>query len=522
MQVLHLFILTWVLGCGGADDAPSFRHTRIAPADTTVYIHIQNPARLRDQLIRKPVGEGLGKFIGNLEFIDVWSRLAKQIGWSDAEFFDAVLSDDVTVMIRREDDGGTSWAAVLDAPNQTFAEISRHVRAVKRTPAFGFVIRGIPEHDLLLAHNGHVLAAGPRSHDEVFYAVLETVSSKRVLSLRHDRDIRAAETLTAGDVEIFWRHEPPIGGWSAATALLADDQITVKHVSDFDHSPFGEAQSQGLEIIRALQDSAVVAVARPFAPDASSLWQYVQIMLGPDAVNPEVHANLGDRMLTVVGETATMNQETGERRVIPTLAVGIEVKNAGPAIEHLDTLVLALVERIRKMIGPGTFRMPPIEPNLLPDDHVRRIELECDGTFVLPAFTDRGDLSFNWTTVSTINDAWWIFATHPEQLQDVARALAQPLDEQSGMTLHQSFVRGYRAADLLRSVAPIIRRNTPNAKGDRLDFRLESFSSIGEGIDTIDWKTRRDDSGLTHGDAVIKLQQRSSDNPDQHLPGPSF
>jgi hypothetical protein len=251
-----------------------FRATDLAPADVDVFVHVEGAAALRAKVTGRPLAGWIAARLEDGELLLAWTKLARALGREPDELLDQLLGEDATLLMRlpRPQARGLrkpDWVVVSRVADS--AKLVKPLPQVIRGPAHGLSIRDVVEHDLQIGVGREWLVIGPRAESKLFDDVVSRFGDTSVAStLASDKSIREARDLPAPPgrdaVAAWFRHGPPMGGWSAAVMGLQGDRVVISHIARFDNAPFaGPVSTRVFDLapVRALGERSILALIEP-------------------------------------------------------------------------------------------------------------------------------------------------------------------------------------------------------------------------------------------------------------------
>jgi len=518
----------------GNDGRSPFRAAALAPADVHMLLQIDDAAALRAELADRPIARWITAIIETSDFHQAWEQLAADAGVASGELFDRCFGREVTVMHRRSAAGDEldEWALITNMPIADSTDLLRRLQPRTLRSRERFSIYEFPEHDLLLARRNGTLVIGPRRAAGLVQTVLSRLGSGADASdsLIASDDFTDARGLTRGDVALFIRHKPPLGGHSAAVLYRGGTQFRLKHRATFDAPPFARAVTK-LDIdaspLEALEEDALVAMIEPADIGSGPLETFILASLGEGLLSPNVRRRVDDRRIIVLGEIEGRQEDKPIDILAPTISLALELDDAEGVLSDMDQQAVKLVERL-KILGGNQFTIDVPSLEHLAARDLRQIDISSATRWFTGSLPIARPMTLNWTLVEDDDQRYAIFATHPDALRDTAAALRRaPATEDAHAGRFQSCgsINGVRIAHHLESWAErsdlFLGADAMNDGADaekskaadvQEEFRqtLKLMAMLAGGIERLRWRLVRPSTHDMELDVSIRLSAPES------------
>jgi hypothetical protein len=484
-----------------------FADAVLAPADATIFLHVDDSAAMRRLIAGKPLARGIARVLAGGEFASAWRHLAEMSGHGDDELLDLWLGRRVTLVTRNAD-----WALVTEVdPAAATAAIER-LTPRRLAPRESLPIVELPEHALLIASRGATWVVGPAESGAVFAELLARIAAdppargigagERPASLADDPLLAPGRELGPGRVAIFLRHDSFVGGASTVVVDLGADRIRVRHAARFDTPPFTrELPSAPIDMapLQLFENRALLAVIEPADMGAAPIEIFAEVALGVPLLSQEMRRNLGDVRIVAVGEVEGRREVPPRDRLEPTAAVALRVRDArGAAAQldaHMERLARAMADRAAKNAGATLPEVAIPDLSQLPASAPRHVVLGPGaGGGVLPE--PLRPASLDWTVATCALGTFYVVATHPEHLRDTVAALeasgSVQLDPRVDRWASCGTIDGERLAVHLRAHADDVSW-LGRDPAEEATFRdaLLILSELSAGVDRCRWRLRR-------------------------------
>lgn len=498
------------LACGDPFEAAVW-----APANVSLYLHIEAATEMRVEINARPIVRGVRAVLAGTAVRQAWEQLAAATEMDTGRLFDACLGQRVTFLMRRPA-GEVEWAILTEVDPEVLTGVLVQLKPRMLAPKRQVVMLELPEHQLLVARHGRQLVIGPAEHGELFRETAELLTGSAPACLAADPALAEARALGPGRAGLFVRHDPPMGGWSAAVADWRAGQLKLRYTASFDNPPFSTRPTR-LEWDRSLLDAfeqhSILAVAEPTDLGDSPFGTFVRASLGQALFPAEMRSNLGMRRVMVVAERDGRLQQPPFDMVYPTVARLEEVEDPNQAVDQLDRQMVGLVETINEL-GAANLIAPLTVPRLtaLRAGAPRRVDLGAAGKWLLGDVPFADAVSLNWTVVSGPAGDWNVVATDPELLSDVVGVLQTPRSAapQRGKWSNCGTLDGRRLSWQLRSLGD--RADVFAAPQDVETFRglISLIAELSDGVERCRWQLSRPEVNRAVLEAHIILSPAAS------------
>lgn len=466
-------------GAAGSGWDRPFDGAEFVAADVDFFVHINEPASLRDRLARRGIDLGAGGAVPGAAMMDAWAALARSAGLSERQLFDDLFGQGVTFAFRRGQGDRIDWVAIATINDEMWADFTRRLDLRIGAPVHGIAIHALHEQELAFARLSPIVIAGPRvaaASGGLLAESLALVSGTANHSLARDEALAPAIKLGDGEIGLFARHAPPLGGSSVVVGDLGRDLFVARHASAFANSPFGESprpSSIRRALFNALGEESVCVLAQPLEMPTGALAAFVRARLPQGALTPAVEENLGERLLWIVAERKAHAAEAAKGAAPLDLVLVIEVRDPSIATAQADALCGGLAQVITDLVLAADERVRPTLPDFAqqPPDAVRRIEIGPALAQLFPRLVDPKTVSLNWTTVNGSQGTWWVVGTGDQAVASIAATLIADLPIEGAMD--------DRAIDLDWQFG-VARGPQAAAHIERLGDRLAALSPGGE------------------------------------------
>jgi len=514
-------ILSAVLLLGGpaADEnagAP-FDTAGIAPRDVTVFVQLEQGGHVRRNLAARPVARFFDRLLtaGNLQ--EAWHRLAAHARVDDAALLDLWLGRRCTLLIRRGGDG-SDWALLTEVERDTAADIIKRLEPKRLAPRWGLPVAELPEHGLLVAADGSQYVIGPIAPGRLFDQTLRCLAGDELAfqSLASDPAMKQAHTLGNGCMQVFMRHEPPLGGWSAVVADLDGDQLNLRHLGRFETAPFQRPVTRlqiDLAPLKAFRDHALLAFIEPIDVTDGPFTGFLEAMLGEPLVSEAMRRNFRDVQIITVGEVEGRGEPHRTDMRLPTLAVAVRAEHADEAEAQLDAHAADLIHAVNRL-GEGTSTVCIPDVNLWKPGQPRHVDLQPAIRAFADDFPLMRSVSLDWTVSNGSLGDFYVVATHPQELQEVVRALnaAPSGDEDPRCWTNCGFLNGRRIAVHLHSYCEQVVALAAEDPEEVVALRdtLLTAADLARGIEFCEWRARRRSATVLELEIELTLSRPDS------------
>jgi hypothetical protein len=521
MNCLGALILSTVLlpgpGSGDGGAGGPFEAVNLIPADVTHYLHARDAASIRAALVRRPVNDVFQRLLKTGEVSQAWRRLALSAGLEDEMLFDLWLGRSFTLVTRRE--GETSdWALLTEVDTEQARQVLRRLNPRRLAPRFALPISELPEHELLLAADGSTYLIGPKAPGRLFEELLAALAgaAEPVASLLEHPAMEKARGLGGGEVGIFTRHDPPLGGFSVIVADLDGERILLHHAGLFDSPPFQRPVTKmdwDPAPLEAVEDEAMLAFIEPTDIGGGPVEVFIEAVLDVPLLSAEMRRNLDCRRMFVVGEVEGRQEPQKTDLLLPTLSIVMEMKDRQQAESQLDEQAVRFAEAVNRLSEGGAQAAVPRLDSFRPGE-ARHIDLGP----VMERFSERHPIlqsvTLDWTVAGGPSGGYAVISTHPDQLQQTVKALENHQEgaSRAGTWTSCGTLNGPRIGRHLRSYgdqAPLL------AEADEksiAEFRetLLLLSELAGGIDRCRWQLYRPTEKEMRLEAQITLSRPES------------
>lgn len=521
MNCLGALILSTVLlpgpGSGNGPACDPFEAVNLVPRDVTLYLHAREAASIRANLAQRPVKDLFQRLLKTGELSQAWHRLALSARLEDEALFDLWLGRSFTLVTRRE--GETSdWALLTEVDTEQARQVLRRLNPRRLTPRFALPISELPEHELLLAADGSTYLIGPKAPGRLFEELLAALAgaAEPVASLVGHPAMEKARALGGGEVGIFTRHDPPLGGFSVIVADLDGERIMLHHAGLFDSPPFQRPVTRmewDPAPLEAFEDEAMLAFIEPTDIGGGPVEIFIEAVLDVPLLSAEMRRNIGCRRMFVVGEVEGRQEPHKTDLLLPTLSIVMEVKDPQRAELELDEQASRFAEAVNRLSeGAAQAAIPPID-SFRPGE-ARHIDLGP----VMEPFSERHPIlqsvTLDWAVAGALSGSYAVIATHPDQLQQTVKALEGQREGAGrvGKWTSCGTLNGPRIGRHLRSYsdqAPLLAEADEKAVAEFRETLL-LLSELAGGIDRCRWQLYRPTEKEMRLEAQITLTRPES------------
>lgn len=509
ITLCFVLLLHCCVRVAAADETRPFDAASIAPADVSTYVHVEEAAAMRRNLAERPIADWFNNVFESGEFFQAWTRLASAAGLSSTQLFDLCLGRRFTYLAGSD----AQWVIVTEMDERAAGQLLQQLHVRMREPRSGMAVAELPEQEFIIARNGSVMVIGPSRHADLFMAVLPRIAEEgdhaNALAARAEL-IRAARELGEGRIGVYMRHGGLLGGWSAAVADLAGDQLVIRHTAEFENAPFNHqvtSRTCDFSLALAFEDRALLTIMQPMDVGDSPLEAFLTASLGKGLISPQMRSNLKDRRLIVVGEHDGRQLEKPVDVLSATFAIGLEVNDAEPALQQLDRHMLHVARRISQVVD-GSMLQPHQLPRCLASDELREVELPGVSEWFAGGFPVMQTVSLNWTVVQGPHGAWFVVASHRDSLQDVVKTLQGecPFNPRfSGKLDSVGVGNGLRIGRHLDSWIAHAEALAEPGRADELRQSLKMLSELASGLQRCHWQLARPSENEMRLEVQIEL-----------------
>lgn len=507
-----------------ADGPAPFRQFEAVPDDVSLYVHVRDAAALRAELRDRPIARWVSMLLEQGTVKRAWSELARTAGIDAGTLFDLSFGREATFIRRGSAERG-EWLVITELRKDDADAVIGKLRPRILPPRHGAVMLELPEHQLLLARDDERLLVAPRAQPGLLHDMLTTGAADDHGGLPDgaaSTDRPGAEvlrTLGCGRVGVIVRHDPPLGGWSAAVASLEGRKLAIRHRASFRNAPFTRDLTQ-LEIdiapLEHFEHHALAAVIEPTDVAGGPLETYIVARLGANLLSSQMRRNLGHRSILVLGEIEGRQEPDPVDIQAPTFAVCIELRNPEQATRQLDEHMLRLCRRINAL-GEGRFtlELPEFQGNR--GEVHRQIDLAPASEWLTGGLPIAQPISLNWSVADGPLGRYYVIASHPAELRQTLAVLQTdrpPLRAKVGRYQGSGTASGIRIANHLRSWSdqPTLFADGPQQVEFQRMMRL--MSELAAGMSRIRWQFARPTRNSVELDVTIELSPPESARPE--------
>ncbi len=408
----------------GVCQTDPFLDARYAPEGVRLYVHVRGAADLRRQVGGTPLARFAAGVLAEGDLDDAWNRLAGAAGVEPEELIDVGLGRTATLFVRGAG-AASEWALLTEVEPAQSGVLLERLKPRVLGPADSASLLHLPDHELVVARSGARLLIGSRPGEGLWREMIPNLHSPPGQSLGSSSELAEARVLGLGRAALFVRHDPPLGGWSAAVADLGGGQVTLRHAARFGSAPFNQPiveRAWDMTPIAGLEGSSILAFIEPVPRRAGPLEAFIQAGLGEDALLPEMRANLGPRQITTFADIEGRLGAPPIDLLIPTVGRAWEVVDPQGAWPQLDRFAIGLIRKADALRGGPEPTALPLPSELVPG-RPRHVEAGALGAWLLGPIPGADRLSLDWTVQSGPQGHWAIVATSPTHLAEVAAAL---------------------------------------------------------------------------------------------------
>jgi hypothetical protein len=446
-------ILSIALGCmPGAARSPRgwdrpFDGAEYIPANVEFFLHVEDPAAVRARLEHHALRSAAAEVVANGALAQAWRNLAAAAGLDERDMFGLLLRDDATFAFRRTERGDVDWVAAAEVDAEAWARFAGTLEFRIGAPVHGAPVLTLPEQEISFARLASIVVAGPSDAVEngLFADALALVAGAGEGSLADDDDLMYALKLGEGDIGLFIRHAPPLGGTSALAADLGQMMLVLKHASSFANSPFGDSPrptSVDRSLLRRLSEQATCVVAQPLEMPAGPLATFIRARLPQGALAPDVEDNLGERLFWLFVERPPPAQEPHAKARLLDLVLAVEIRDGPRGREQIDALCAGLAHLLNEIAFIG--EKPVEEMTTRHDGELRTLPIGRALARLYPGLIDAQAVSLDWLTVEAPNASWWVLGSSGESVRAVAEVLPLPeVSEDQGRPLDLDWQLGF-------------------------------------------------------------------------------
>lgn len=528
------------------DDATPLRAASVVPEDVHLLIQIDDAAAIRAELADRPIARWIAAMVESSEFHQAWQQLAVHTGRESSDLFDRCFGRSVSVIYRRAGDGRDrdEWALITEMKADDSTDLLRRLQPRTLRSRSKFSIYELPEHDLLMARRGETMLIGPRQSPSLMLDVLSRHGRGDGIGkpLSEAEQFASVRELERGNIALFMRHQPPLGGHSAAVLRMDGEQMRLQHRARFDSPPFSRTVTR-IEIdvspLKALEDHALIAVIEPADIGMGPFESFLIAALGEGLFSPAMRENLSDRRIIVLGDIEGRQEEKQVDLLAPTITMAMEIKQANGALEEIDQHVVKLIRQLAAH-GGGRFAIDVPDVDAFADAQARQVDLSPATHWFTGSLPIAQPMTLNWYVVDETESRYAVFATHPDALRDTMHSLSRtrpraPIggkEARSGEASTGRFqscgtINGVRISQHLESWAdrPDLflgrahgdserREDVADSSRDEFQQTLKLMATFAGGIERLRWRLVRPSTHEMHLDLRLTLTAPESVRPE--------
>ena len=503
---------------------------RVAPADTTLLVHIEDAAGLRRAFGDSALVETCAEWIGEPALRGAWQSLADRSGRSSVELFDVLLGQRLTLIARGELDDESvlpdAWVVAARVDSTTRRELDSRWRLQRMAPRSERPVGRLPEHDLIVAFAGDTCLIGPADHDDVFDDVLarlaDSADELRLPRLAQHEAFRNVDHLGDGSIAVWWRGDDSrdrtdehTDDWTTILADPRGNEVRVivdgrSEVPLFTRPP--TSVSWNPESAWAMVDDFAVVIAEPTDHGWGNVGTFVETTIGKPLLSRPMLESIGDQRLFVLD--AIDDRIAG--------AVAIESRADVTGIRNvdamLDTHVLSMVRSLIRRATRDAVLMPPVttETPEVDSQRVRFVSLDevCEHTGVDSVFGPGTVLA--WDATVGRGHVQTCLSTSHTLITRLSRAFDQGPDSLSHVP---EFFRGSRTwtaagvfrGDAVSTLLRIVGRDVMTLSGMPDDERVaaqaevDRLASFASCFDTVTWAIERPERQRVRALLAVRL-----------------
>jgi hypothetical protein len=333
-----------------------------------------------------------------------WDELAKAIGLSPVQAFDAILGERVVLAIRRGGDALPDWTIQAYVDGKTEALLRDRLKVVPRTIVAGQTLYAVERGALELSvlrvegRSGKARVVLAPSGSPLFAEILRAKPgvTPSVLDTPMGESFRGAPS---GDILVLARLRERADAWAALAGTVDDSSLRATVRGALTHSKPGVAEISGWSEteVRTMVGDSFAAV---FESGASALTEVGDVLGGmlPGKIRTLFEC---DELLTGREIVLLLPDSAGR----PALLAGVELEQLNEGAKFGDEAMDAMLE----MVGAPPRGFGGIAPLAVRRVNESGISLAWAYAPVDPAARD--------------SRSWWIHTTDPEQLDGARSAL---------------------------------------------------------------------------------------------------
>jgi len=495
---------------------------RMLPPDVTIFVHVDDAARMRRNIASRPIARWLQTFVGDGAAAKSWAGLARDLQCDQAELFDACFGQSVTFASRP----AGQWVIVSDVSaggGDRVRDLLRRLQVRAREARFGLAVTELPEQDVLLATDGDHVAIGPAHQPQLFFEALQRLdladddlkpdqrqpaAAPRLALLTDDREFN--ERLNDLQCEMwrarlaaFVRHARPLGGCSMIVADLHGDQVSLKHAARFDNAPFASPTTKlecDFSPVNLFADRALLAIMQPRDVGDGPVENFLSAQLGLGLLSPEMRQSLADRRMLVVGEHDARQLPEPQDVLTTTFVLCLEMKDASPegaraAASQLDAQMSRLAAGCERL-GQGAFLVRMPDCSTMRPDEARRADLGAGAELFTGGFPVMKTVSLNWAVARAPENgsAWFVVGSNPSALKETIEALRQPCPRDgklAGRFDSCGLANGFRIGRHVQSWRDDAASFADPQRVDEVRNTLQSLGDLANGLQICKWQLAR-------------------------------
>lgn len=509
-----LLVMTRLVAAPQSGDAAAvdpFERAAIAPADLSLYVHIENAADLRRELADRPIARWLHAAAGTSDVHKAWIDFAKAAGMNEGRVFDDCLGRSCTLMVR---DAG-EWALIAQPTEDRISRLMQRLKPRVREPRHGMAIVELPEQEVLIARNSQLMVIAPKAHPALLYELMPALEapSAPTPAAAPDQPQSAfllGRELGAGQIGVMIRHDPPMGGYSVAVAQLHGDLLTIKHAATFDHAPFQHGVTKlqcDFSPVMTFENRSLVAYMQPTDIHDGPVESFITASLGEGLLSGQMRDNLGDRRLIVIGEVDGRTLEKPVDLLNTTFVACMQVKKSEPAMRQLDEHMVKLAGRMNAL-GKGAYLVKMPHVRAMKCDEPREVDLGAAGEWFTGGFPIMQNIALTWTVAEGPQGAWYVIGSNRQSLDEVADVLRQaPRRDQKMIGTFDScgIGNGIRLSRHLQSWGERAADFADPQRVNELRTTLHLMSELAGGMQNCQWQLERPSQNEMRLNVQIKL-----------------
>jgi hypothetical protein len=524
-SVLAPLLALVVVSLARADQpADPFADAAIAPADVTIYLHVENAAELRATLAERPMGRLLEHLIRRGELDAAWEKAAALAGIDGATLFDRWLGRRFTLLVRPEAEGA-DWVVLTEVREKDARDTLRPLKPRRRAPRYGRPVMEFPESDVVIAAVDDRFVIGPKRPGRLLAEMLPRVAGEEPptesLAEVEAEAIDKARALGAGTTGLYLRHGGFLGGWSVAVASVDGEHVKLCHAARFEHPPFDRPLTElrwNAAPLQALEDEALLVMMEPTDIGFGPVENFTHTVLKRRLLSEEMREQLGETRIITVGEIEGRQEPEPVDLLLPAGSVAIEISNENTqrAVEMIDAQLVQVAHALADM-GKGAFDLDVPATTSLKDGHARHVDLRPAIEHLGGGFPIMRSVSLNWSVAKRPDRSYYVIATHPQHLGEIVEALEQTETgpECRGPWTSCGSLDGTRVAVHLQSFVDQAGLLVPDDEGDAEAFReaMVVLSRLAEGMNRCRWRLARPQVETMRLEVDIELSRPASAAP---------